>query len=40
MDNYKSIVSRLPASNLISSRPLSTLNNSDGVDDVVADGDN
>ena len=39
MDDYDSIVSRLPASNFISSRPLSTLSNSDGVDDVDADGD-
>ena len=39
MDNYNSIVSRLPASNFISSHPLSMLSNSDGADDVDADGD-
>lgn len=39
MDNYNSIISKLPASNFIFSGPLSTPSNSDGDDDVDVDGD-
>lgn len=34
MDNYNSIISKLPASNFIFSGPLSTPSSSDGDDDV------